>query len=150
MSEGTKESCCCESCKESCNYKPGWFMPGQAEKVAGYLNISLLQLFQDKLAVDWWVADDDIFLLSPALINQNAGTEFPGDPRGACIFFKDGLCEIHPVKPFECAEMIHNVKGDGWHKQVAKAWKPHQDRIIELLGRKPKSASFGIFDMFNF
>ena len=149
MKKGTKESCSCEKCKSACRNKPGWFLPGEAEKVAAYLNISLLQLFQDKLAVDWWVGDDEIFLLSPSLANENAGTEFPGDPRGVCVFFVDGLCTIHPVKPFECREMIHDEGNNGRHEEVANAWKSHQDQIIELLGRKPESVSFGMFDFFK-
>lgn len=50
---GTKDSCKCESCQAACRQKPGWFLPGEAERVAEYLGISLEDLFRTKLAVDW-------------------------------------------------------------------------------------------------
>ena len=137
--KGTKDSCFCDNCQAACRHKPGWFLPGEVERVAEYLEISLPELFQTKIAVDWWVEEHDIFVLLPALDNEEAGEEFPADPRGICIFFKDGLCEIHPVKPFECREMIHDQLNQGRHKQVADAWRSHQNQIIELLGREPIS-----------
>lgn len=151
MNQGNKQSCFCEECKAACRYKPGWFLPGEAEEVAAHLKISLEELFETKLAVDWWIgtSEPDTFLLSPTVVSNGAGTEFPGNPQGTCIFFKEGLCEIHPVKPFECREMIHGEKDNSRHGQVADAWRTHQNQIAELLGREPESSNFGIGGLFN-
>lgn len=146
IKQGTKKSCFCEQCKSACNFKPGWFLPGEAEQVSIYLKISLEDLFKTRLAVDWWVSGSDIFVLSPAIINGDVGEEFPSNPRGICIFFKQDLCEIHPVKPFECREMVHDEKLNKRHKGVANTWIPYQHQIVELPGRKPKSKSFTLFD----
>ena len=144
--DGTKESCTCSECQSYCQHKPGWFLPGEAEQLALHLGISLQDLFDSKLAVDWWVSNPDIFLLSPAIISGEIGMEFPANPRGDCIFFEDDLCKIHPVRPFECRETFHNENNDRLHKQIADSWIPCQDQIIKLLGRQPKSKSFTIFD----
>jgi len=153
----TKESGVCASCQAACRNKPGWFKAGEAEKVAQYLGVSLKELFRDKLAVDWWVGGSvnsgDIYVLSPALIGEDAGTEFPGDPRGECVFFRDGRCEIHAVKPFECAESVpceHSGKRN-LHKEAADSWntKKHQSQIVKLLGRQPESAEFEGFGLFG-
>lgn len=144
--KGTKESCQCDKCKAACLRKPGWFLPGEAEKVAKHLKISLEELFKTKLAIDWWKTSPSIFVLSPAVISGTTGDEFPANPNGACIFFKDGLCEIHPVKPYECQIMNHDIPAGDDHKLIAEAWKAHQSQIEDLLGRKPISKGWSIFD----
>ncbi len=142
-----KSECQCDKCKGACKYNPGWFLPGEAEEAARYLNLPLKKFFKKYLGIDWWEADNktdkEIFVLAPAITNMATGKEYPGDPRGECIFFKDGLCKIHPVKPFECSEYIHgdqNVSNRHW--EVAEMWKEHQSQIVELLGRKPIAAEF--------
>lgn len=68
------------------------------------------------------------------------GDMFPFYPCGKCIFFTDGMCEIHPVKPFECADLFHD--SGTVHKTVADAWNEriHQNQIESLLGSKPENA----------
>ena len=69
--EGTKESCTCSSCQRACTFKPGWFLPGEAEQTATYLGIPSQQLFAEKLAVDWWEGDaGPVFVLSPAILER--------------------------------------------------------------------------------
>ena len=146
------KECQCYSCKEACRHKPGWFLPKEAELVAEYLEIELVDLFKTKLAVDYWTGDNPIFLLSPTTINNSPGIEFPYDPTGQCIFFKKGLCEIHPVKPCECRDgMCTNSSHESRsrHKKVAYAWEDHQDQIKKLLGRNPEIEEPGIFDILS-
>ena len=138
--KGTKQSCFCAECKLGCRHKPGWFLPNEVELVAVYLGVSLKDLFKNKLAVDWWVGEPDIFLLSPSVASESPGIEFSANPLGKCVFFKEDLCEIHPVKPCECREMIHSEENNSLHGQVADAWRSHQNQIVKLLGRTPESA----------
>lgn len=150
MSENN--GCTCEGCRQACQYNPGWFLPGEAERVAEFLNLTLQELFNTKLGVNWWVAAEDIFVLAPAITKMSPGREYPGDPRGKCIFYNsDGLCEIHPVKPFECREYNHDHSKEQVHerhKKTAMAWESDQTQIQELLEREPVSASFSFFDFF--
>lgn len=139
---GTKDSCQCDSCKRACENKPGWFLPGEAEKAAKHLGIPLTEFFKTKLAVDWWDGSDLIFLLAPALVGEPSGSEYPGNRRGTCIFYKKGKCEIHAVKPFECREYIHDEPTNGRHQSVADAWKVHQAQIRKLLKHEPRSSPY--------
>ena len=56
------KDCQCQDCQDACVYKPGWFKPGEIEKVAKYLDVPLEELFKEKLMVDWWEAYQKIFL----------------------------------------------------------------------------------------
>jgi len=136
--------CQCQSCKSACTHNPGWFLPNEAEKAADYLGMSLQEFFNRYLGVNWWVDDPDIFVLAPALVGEETGAEYPGDPRGTCVFFnQDGLCDIHIVKPYECAELNCNKKKDtDPHEMARTKWKDHQGQIIELLGREPEAVPF--------
>lgn len=140
-----EHNCQCDACKNACSFKPGWFKPGQVEKVAEFFNTPLKELFDTKLMVDWYTDPDeeDVFLLSPAVVGGQAGSEFPGDPKGRCVFLtEDRKCGIYEVRPFECAEYIHETRSsevEERHAAVAQTWKPHQEQIVELLGRKPQT-----------
>jgi len=135
-----KNPCTCKKCQAACE-RPGWFIPGEVEKVAKYLKISVKKLFKTKLAVDWWVGEEDIFVLSPALKGEEAGGMFPYNPVGECIFFNKGRCGIHPVKPYECAVWSCKEPGKGYHEKAKKRWdNPKAQRQIEkLFGKKPRS-----------
>ena len=138
-----KFECQCQRCKAACIRKPGWFLPEEAEKAAEYLGISLQEFFNKYLGVDWWVTSEPIFVLAPALVGEETGTEYPGKPDGQCVFYKNGLCDIHPVKPYECVKLICGDPGASKrHKKVSEAWKNHQEQITKLLGRKPKAEKF--------
>lgn len=159
MSDGVivDKECVCSECKSACQSKPGWFMPGEAEKVAEHLGVSFEELFKTKLSVDWWEAgteiDEHVFLLSPTVIGGNPGEEFDSNPNGQCVFYVEGACSIHEVKPFECRELMH----DSWeitherHLGVAKAWNTDEDQtqVETLLGCEP-FASLGYSSLFGF
>lgn len=139
-----KDSCSCHGCQRACETKPGWFLPGEAEKAAALLNIPLQQFFNEYLGVDWWEDSlNPIFVLAPATTDMDTGEEYDSNPRGICIFYKDGLCTIHDAKPFECREFLHGDSRDTTykrHQSVAAAWEENQKQISDLLGRKPESS----------
>lgn len=144
--------CSCETCQRACRKKPGWFLPGEAEKAAVLKDMSLKEFFDKYLMVDFWLgkrADGHIFVLSPATKEGTPGEEFPFDPKGECIFYKAGKCEIHAVKPYECAWYDHTKEKDDTHKNVAEAWKDHQGQIKELLGREPEITEPDAFSAFD-
>lgn len=148
--------CTCGKCQKACENKPGWFLPGEAERVAEYLSVSLPDLFATKLGVDWWEADErhdtDIYVLSPAITSMPAGDTFPSNPNGRCVFYQDGRCSIHPVKPYECRAFIHDQSHDETtkrHEGVADAWAAHQQQVKDLFGEEPEKPDFTIFDLLS-
>jgi len=118
--------CSCKKCVGYCQKRPGWFLPGEAEKVAEYLKISMKELYEKYLVIDYWVSDKDIDILSPGSKEEHgrrASFGFAFSSR--CIFLTEPNhnCAIHLVKPFECLVAHHNVKNDGIHKWIAMQWK---------------------------
>ena len=139
-----KFECTCEHCKGACSYNPGWFLPGEAEIAAKYMGLTIKEFFDQYIGINWWEGDDPIFVLAPAIVGELTGSEYPGDPTGTCVFFNhDGLCDIHPVKPYECADLVCNdTDVSERHEMVAMSWKTHQDQIETLLGRKPETEEY--------
>lgn len=148
--------CTCAGCRNACATKPGWMVPGDAERIAAHLGLPLPELFRTKLAVDWWEADEDApltFVLAPAIKGEATGAEYPGNPQGRCVFFKNERCSIHAVKPWECRKAGHvgENAAKGYHPAARDAWraKKHQTQIRRLLGREPVTVEYhgSIFDM---
>ena len=144
--ENTKRIVCdCDACKSACMNKPGWFLPGEIEKVADYLKISVQELFNEYLAVDHYCkfekdTHEEYFIISPATIDFEPGQMFPFYPGGTCVFFKDQKCIIHPVAPFECRQYHHSMKvKDVYeiHCNIALQWTSKKDQIKKLLGQDP-------------
>jgi len=142
--------CSCSTCKGACTHKPGWFMPGEAEKAAALQGMSLPDFFRAHLAVDWYERgwnEQPTFVLSPAALGNYRGEEFPGNPLGQCVFYdKAAGCAIHAAKPQECSFYDHTRNGEvpANHLKVADAWAApeHQAQIEWLLGRPPKASEY--------
>ena len=149
--------CKCDECRGYCEHKPGWFAPGEAEEAAKLMGMSVEEFFQEYLAVDYWMGDDEFpttFVLSPRTTKmETGGTEFPLTPHGTCVFLKDGLCQIHEAKPTECAAADHTTtaeEGQKTKKEIVKKWMGRQKDIEELLGRKPAIKDPDVFDVLSF
>lgn len=150
--------CTCRRCVSACRCKPGWFLPGEAEKAAALLDMTLPEFFRKHLMVDWWERwrgvhgkedSRDVFVLSPALVGEAPGTEAPGNPRGQCVFLKNNRCSIHAAKPYECRMYVH----DDADKQVSDrkehivaAWADKGPQIVALLGREPVAEEWSFLD----
>ena len=132
MTQPTLASCMCAVCQEQCTHKPGWFKPGEAEKVAEFLRIDLQELFDQYLMPDSWeLPRDSIRTLSPAIKGKKPGQRL-AYAAGECVFFKEGRCTIHPVKPYECLHATHSPDGTDPHEEVALSWADHQEQIETL------------------
>lgn len=147
-----KNECNCNKCQYACRVRPGWFLPGEAEKAAEYLGVTLKEFFDRDLSVDWLESADDIFVLAPRIKGKNGGKMYSGNPIGECVFFKDGGCSIHDVKPFECSESHHDERIEDSkkrHEKTAEAWKEHHGQIRDLFGQEPYASEYigglGIF-----
>lgn len=149
MQEPTRKACSCDTCQSWCQHVPGWFKPGEAEKAAELKGMSLQEFFKQYLTVDYW-AGDTIFVLRPATVTEAPGEIAPANPLGQCIFYKNGLCEIHDAKPHECATVSHDeTPPDDWHKRTADSWKPVQEQVTDLLGFEPEEPEFSLLDAFS-
>ena len=137
-------ACSCSKCASACR-RPGWFLPSQIAPLAKALGLTVQELFDKHLAVDWWVDSPDVFVLAPRLKGEKGGEMYPPNPEGGCHWFKNGKCAIHSEgKPYECQQLGHG-SGDEMihaeHSKVADAWraKKHQRMIERLLGEPPET-----------
>ncbi|MFQ5850905.1 MAG: YkgJ family cysteine cluster protein [Candidatus Binatia bacterium] len=139
-----ENGCRCDICQGFCRTKPGWFKPGEAEKVAEFLKLDLERLFDGYLLVDYWLRrKSDILVLSPGIKESLPGRRFPLNPRGECVFFKNGLCKIHPVKPYECRVAHHASSDQSAHEKVAKSWdNKKRQRQAKTLLRRTKTSPY--------
>jgi hypothetical protein len=111
------ESCTCEKCVRACEKTPGWFAPGEAEKVAEFMKMdfeefAVLYLIKDHC--DNANAEDAPYVWSPRKsIDGEEKIRLWANQwrRGTCIFLKEFRCSIHEVKPFECKNS-YSCKGN--------------------------------------
>lgn len=143
-------SCECQSCRSACSNKPGWFLPEEIEAVKKHFGTDNIRdlLGENKLAIDWWVGDeDDILVLAPN-IKHNDDIQYPRNPQGECVFLKDGKCSIYAIRPAECRGFHHDDKKtqhDGLHEKVAKEW----EKVDMLEDFEIETGGFGMLDMFG-
>jgi len=145
-------NCTCDTCKNACLNRPGFFLPEEIGPAAKSKNLSIKEFFDKYLVVDYILGGRyykrTVFILAPSIIGSNIGMEASFNPNGRCIFFnKKELCDIHSVnniiiKPRECAFSDHIISEKNYRKErikIIKAWdnKEAQDMIKTLLGREP-------------
>src|SRR5271154_3645616 len=107
-------ACSCKECQTACSNKPGWFAPSQIKPLAKKLGLTVQELFNKHLQIDWWDRyPKHVFVLSPRQTHGAGGTMFPGNPKGECHWFKKGKCSIHELgKPRECQMLGHREEED--------------------------------------
>ena len=138
----SEKSCSCSGCQKACETRVGWFLPGEAEKTAEKMGMSLEEFFERYLAADYFEGKDReqrVYVLAPANVYTTSG-EVLEVYIGRCIFFEQGLCKIHEFgKPYECKRDLHDIIQKKFvidnHAAVAKAWatQENQDLIHRLL-----------------
>ncbi len=128
--------CKCQDCKKQCSVSPCLGTPSDIEKIidAGH---------GDKIFLTHWAAG----ILLRATKDIVRMYQANNIPNHGCVFFKDGLCELHEkgLKPTEGrlshhSQQMHNLeprKSIGWN--VAKTWlDPENAPTISRIQKKLK------------
>ncbi len=151
-------SCSCDACKEACLNSPGWFLPGEVERLADYLNLTLEALFRKFLAIGTTHMPDGS-RRHGVMPHKLRDHKKPGalwtlaelaEP-GRCIFYDHGKCSIYPVRPFECSRMIHSHRKETKQLRqfIVEQWTRGPLQIYEAwVGRRlfPKHVPAGAHD----
>lgn len=111
-------SCDCDDCRAACRNAPGWFTPQQIPRLARHLDLPVDEVFRRFLAIGVTHAADGTQRLGVMPHKLRDGKK-PGSRwslaeiavPGRCVFFDRGRCTIYPVRPDECARMMHD-RGD--------------------------------------
>jgi Fe-S-cluster containining protein len=153
MKDRLKTECSCPECQSFCSERVGWFIPDEVKGLLEYFeshDVDALLNFGN-FAIDWWCGDDqNILILAPNIVG-NGSIQFPFNPKGECIFYKEGRCAIHPVKPFECSRTDHNMtheEADEQHKWIAEQWE--NSDILSFYNDKVDTESYGLNDLLFF
>ena len=147
--------CSCSACKRLCrpgHTNPGWFAPGQVEKAAEYLKMTVEDFFKKYLIVEYWQCfPQDIDVIAPRRVHQigqfRAGS-FDNAPDGTCKLHDSSTGCMLPaqIRPIECAASICCEEGDKYwwkreryniRKNIAFAWRnPKASALITNLRNK--------------
>ena len=139
--------CSCDRCQNLCRTKPGWFTPEQIAPLARKLGLSIEALFRRYLTIDAVLLGTRekrtaIYVLAPAMIGKSQGAISDPRAKGQCVWFQDGKCGIHVLKPRECAIMDHATApaaGDMARAAIARQWQPQKKFVQDLYGGKLKA-----------
>lgn len=122
------KDCVCEKCVSACKRSPGWFAPGEAEKAAALLGMSLVHFQAMYLIVDFWVGGARV--LVPRKLGVDSGfkkaTWGSGFQPGRCALLgQDDRCRIHAEKPKECRLAMpcaEKTAPGGDRESIQKEW----------------------------
>lgn len=139
-------SCDCDRCRAACLNSPGWFTPDQIPRVARHLGLSVSETFRKHLAVSVTAMPDGTrrYGLMPHKLRDG---KKPGSlwtlrelaRPGRCIFYDRGKCTIYPVRPYECARMIHDRPDAAVRLRhaIVPRWSASAlEPFAELVGRR--------------
>lgn len=99
-----RKDCDCEKCRALCSNEPGWFIPEEISVAADYLGMAEGDFIHTFLEEH---IEKGIVVLSPKMDKS----------KGACVFFENGLCRIHPIKPYECRK-VYGCEAGRRHKRI--------------------------------
>ncbi len=142
-------SCDCRHCREACLNSPGWFMPDQLQPLARHLKLTQEEVFAQYLAVGV-TAMPDGSLRHGVMPHKLRDGKKPGSvwtlpelaQPGRCVFFDQGLCSIYPVRPFECARMLHTRSNESikLRHRIVERWTPEE---LKPFANPPGKRLFG-------
>lgn len=121
IEEYGRTECSCEECQDMCRQRVCWPTPEEARK--------LMEKFGTRLGLDYWEDDSPIFIVCPAIMGHE-GEKFGWWPAGQCTFLRNGLCEVHTIKPSEGAISIHDKKFPELHAKIARLWDSDVGRAV--------------------
>ena len=128
-----------------CRTNPGWFAPGEVEKLIDWWNaraeargeptLEPRELIRRYLIIDWLeIEGERIAALAPAKLARDGlpleppasrATGLYGRLKGRCVFFDDTKgCTIYPARPYECRayDCTHHPDDNPTHRQIAQMW----------------------------
>ena len=93
----SRTTCACRTCVQSCYRQPGPLAPGDLERIAEYLGLTI-----EEAKKHFWASPGGMMMVNNRV--HRVGTVTPKRRRGKCVFLDDDdRCRIHPVATAGCA-----------------------------------------------
>jgi Fe-S-cluster containining protein len=123
-------------------------MPDQIKDLLNHFSVTknLDKMLGKQLAIDWWQAtftEEDILILAPNIVG-NDSIQYPANPKGKCVFYKNKLCKIYKFRPYECSEYFHDEPLTNTHEKIARAWS--KSKILSKYKKQIQTQAWTIFD----
>ena len=119
-----KTECSCFKDQASCKEQPGHLLPGQMQEILTHLKVSI-----EEAGKYFWNSPGMVLARMGRLFRMRTIT--PRFENGHCVFFKEGLCSIHPVAPFGCRFFdVHMNLEEAQHRSQ---WGARQ--ILDLINQ---------------
>lgn len=125
----------CVQTGRCCRNNPGWFGPGEAEKAAESLGMSMEQFVREFLVIDSLEleAGKKVEVFAPAKLEEDGSWVSPPNTKadaaykfkpGRCIFFDGPGCRIYQARPIECRHYscIHRPEQNLSRREIAQMW----------------------------
>jgi len=117
----------CKQCGKCCQH-PCALEPNDLEKISDYLNITIEELIDKYLILDYWMTtEESLYYFTPKRVGDN-GTKIASFSWAfsdkSCMFLENNLCKIHDVKPRGGREWICGMEEEPYSKHEAgMLWK---------------------------
>lgn len=129
-----------------CRSNPGWFAPGEVEKLIDWWNareeaqgrsaLTPREFIRQHLIIDWFDLEGErIDVFAPVKLARDGlplepaasrATDLYGRLKGQCTFFDPKVgCTIYPARPHECRGYIctNDPDDNPTHRDIALLWK---------------------------
>jgi Fe-S-cluster containining protein len=106
-----RTTCACTACVACCKRQPGPLIPGDMEKIAAHLGVTM-----EEAKGKFWASPGSLVKNLSTGTVQRIGTITPRWRKGRCVFLDENdRCSIHPVAPFGCAYFDTHMGMDTAH-----------------------------------
>ena len=105
-----RTTCACKDCVDCCKSQPGSLIPGDMERIAEHLGLSMRVT-----ALKFWASPGALLMNTATGSTFRVGTITPRKVHGKCIFLDDDdRCTIHAVAPAGCSYFdTHQSREEG-------------------------------------
>lgn len=112
-----RTTCACADCAACCKSQPGPLIPGDAERMAAHLGITL-----DEVKQFLWASPGALVRRGDQTFSIKTIT--PRLVKGRCVFLDENdRCKIHPVAPFGCAYSdVHQSRPEAMKRSMWGHW----------------------------
>ncbi len=110
-----RTTCACVGCVACCKSQPGHLIPGDAERIASHLKLTL-----DEVKTRLWASPGAMVKRLSDNVTYAIRTITPRLVKGRCVFLDaNDRCGIHPVAPFGCAYFDVHQSRNVAHSRIA-------------------------------
>lgn len=124
-----RTTCACDDCVRCCKEQPGPLVPGDMERIAAHLGVSMAEA-----KGHFWSSPGALVMDTATGRQFRVRTITPRAVRGRCVFLgDDDRCRVHPVAPAGCAYFDTHMQSVEAHRRAVAVVRLQQDEDYQRL-----------------